>query len=361
MSGSEFIQDNIGDKKTLLSALEKNMSWIKKSFSVNNDLGSSKYCTLWGKWSIDYPETTGYLLTTLIRSGDTLNDLSLIKIASLQINYFENLQLKTGGFKVAKSLQESYVFDSAQIMLGLISVYKVNKEARILKMIESCYRWLISLLNQNGQFVSSNYKKNYNPSYYARILWPILLAERLLSTGSNKTLNLYAYLKSLLNENGSFNKCSFDGSPFAFTHNLIYSYRGLWESSNLLNDKDFGKNLENQLLSISDKIIKDNFFNGEYDAEWKTKKSFICSAGNAQLVVLLLSIYKRTRDLNLLNCCHVLMPPLIKQQSKGFLYNKGALSSSIPIWGKYQRFRYTNWTQKFYADALIELISFLPS
>jgi len=355
MSDAEFIQEFIGDKKSLLSALEKNISWIKKSFSVNKSLVSSKYWSLWGKWSIDYPETTGYLLTKLIRSSGTLSDQTLINLASLQVNYLKGLQLNTGGFNVSKSSQESYVFDSAQIMLGLISIYKINKEARVL------INWLISLLNNNGQFVSSNYKQDYNPSYYTRILWPILLAEQLLSTSSNKTLKLYAYLKSLLNENGSFNKCSFDGSPFAFTHNLIYSYRGLWESSNLLNDKEFITVLENNLSSISDKIIKDNSFNGEYDVEWKTKKPFVCSAGNAQLVVLLLSIYKKTKNHNLLKPCHVLMQPLIKQQSKSFLFNKGGLSSSIPIWGKYQRFRYTNWTQKFYSDALIELLSLLQT
>ena len=34
MSDAEFIQEFIGDKKSLLSALEKNISRIKKSFSV---------------------------------------------------------------------------------------------------------------------------------------------------------------------------------------------------------------------------------------------------------------------------------------------------------------------------------------
>ena len=39
--------------------------------------------------------------------------------------------------------------------------------------------------------------------------------------------------------------------------------------------------------------------------------------------------------------------------------NKGAIPSSIPLYGPYQRFKYTNWTQKFYCDATMSVMEFL--
>jgi len=355
MSGAKYIQDNIGNQEELLSSLQLNINWIKKSFKSNKGQGSSMYATSWGSWSEDYPETTGYLLPTLIRSSGILKDKKLKALAINQIAYFKSLQLNSGAFKVSESKAYGNVFDSSQIMLGLIEIHSVINNDDVQQMIIRCYNWLISVINNEGIFIKANYKKNYNPSYYSRILWPLLLAEKLITNKSSKSQLLYKYLKSLLNKNGTFNKCSFDGSPFAFTHNLIYSYRGLLESAKILNDIEFIKKLEVHLSNICDKIIKSNAFYGEYDSQWNGNSSFICSTGNAQLIVVLISIYKKTKNIKVLKVCSILMKPLLKSQ-RNYLFNKGAVPSSIPVWGKYQRYRYTNWTQKFYADALLDLI-----
>lgn len=351
-----FIQKNIGSQVLLLDALKQNMYWVKNSFKVNNNLGSSKYKTSWGRWASDYPETTGYLIPTLINSSELLKDKSLHTLAEQQVTYFKSLQLCSGGFAIEKGNAKSYVFDSAQILIGLINLYNSNKNNDILLMIKHCYSWLINSLNNNGKFESSNYKNNYNPSYYSRIVWSFFNAESILNVKSEKSLTLYHHMKSLLNTNGTFNDCSFDGSSFAFTHNLIYSYRGLWESAIEIDDNSFMVVLKNHLLSITQKIIKDRHFNGEYNNEWKTQSRFICTTGNAQLVTLLLSVFGTEYE-DILKACQILINPLLNQQKKMTLFNKGAIPSSIPVWEKYQRFRYTNWTQKFYSDALIKLLT----
>lgn len=357
MPNEIIIKGRIRDKAFLLDALAFNMSWIKKSFSINNNQGSSKYRTSWGKWTNDYPETTGYLLSTLLNTSTLLKDNELKELALSQIKYFESLQLNHGGFKISKDSKKSYVFDSAQIMLGLTALYQNHKDDQLLKMINKCYVWLISLIDDNGEFIDSNFQKNYNPSYYSRIVWSLLKAELLLKTKSEKTTCLYKKILSLLNSNGTFNDCSFDGSPFAFTHNLIYSYRGLWESANLFDDNVQLLRIENHIYSLSQKINSEYIFNGEYDNQWNIRKPFVCMVGNAQLTTLLLLIYKTKKEKSLLKTCEILMSPLFLRQSKFSLFNKGAIPSSIPIWGKYQRFKYTNWTQKFYADAIVELLS----
>lgn len=358
MDISKFIHDNIFPQSILIEALRHNFGWIKNSFLINDNLGSAKYKTVLGKWSESYPETTGYLIPTLLNGAHILNDDSLKKIALKQINYFISIQQQDGSFKSSKSSTVSYVFDTAQILLGLIALYEDNTNTTTLRLINNAYFWLIECLDNNGLFVKSNYVENYNPSYYARIVWPMLRSEQLLKCPIHeKTKQLYSRIVNLKNANYTFKNCSFDGRQYFYTHNLIYTYRGLWESSLMLKDNATQDYIEQGLQFILKNIIAANGrFNGSYNSDWSPYKKYICSVGNAQLICLMLEIFKKTEDVSYLTNISSVIKPLINSQRTSLSLNKGAVPSSIPIWGHYQKYKFTNWTQKFYSDALISLI-----
>ena len=362
MTSLDFIHENIASHDAFILALQENISWIEKSFIINKNQGSSKYKTLLGHWSESYPETTGYLIPTLISANRILDNLDLITICHEQIGYFKSLHLSNGAFKIEKSVNKPLVFDTAQILFGLIKYSDEFQTDEIHELINSSYQWLCDTLDSDGQFTHSNYVKNYNPAYYARIVWPMLMAENYLNQNhSDKTLALYNYLLSLHNANGTFSKCSFDNQDTFFTHNLIYAYRGLWESSVLLNDSHIQKRLEDDLKNICTSIISTKHFNGEFNENWQHRRKYICCVGNAQLVCLLLNIYNLNKNRTYLEAIPSLMKPLLKAQKKIFPFNRGAIPSSIPVWERYQRFKFTNWTQKFFADALIALIDLSKS
>lgn len=343
----------------LLHLLQENMTWIKKSFEVNNNLGSSASSGFLGNWSKPYPETTGYLLGTLINASQVLSDQSLLDLAQKQISYFESIQFENGGFQISRNENKSLVFDSSQILLGLCQIYIHNKSKRTLNIAKKTYNYLIACMNDIGYFVVGNYVEDYNPAYYTRIVWALILFEKTTNKEHKKSLLLLTNLLELKNKNHFFKKLSFHNTPFALTHNLIYTYRGIWESALLLNDKALQKETSNSVSAIVEStIFKDNMFYGEYNEDWKANKTFVCSVGNAQLVCLLIRIINENGNTKLFNTIPDLMNPLIKSQRKFRILNKGAITSSIPIWGKYQRFKYTNWTQKFFSDALMSLISY---
>lgn len=358
MSTSKFIEERIATEAQLKKALTDNISWIKMSFAANNNLGSSKYRNILGAWSESYPETTGYLVPTLLNAYSILKDPSLLTLAKNQISYFQSLVLSNGSFRQSPNSNEAFVFDTAQIMLGLIALNHTEENEATLKMLKDAYLFLLNALDENGTFMHSNYVANYNPSYYARIVWPMLKCEEILNLSAHpKTIKLYNYILHLKHTNYTFNDCSFDGGAYFYTHNLIYTYRGLWESSIILGDIETQNYIIEAINYITNNVVSEKGkFNGSYNKNWEPFNNYVCSVGNAQLASLQLLIYSTKNDFSTLNNISDVIIPLVKSQRSVFSLNPGAVPSSIPVWGPYQRFKYTNWTQKFFSDALIGLL-----
>lgn len=356
MISIEDIISDLGGQEKLQKRLTANLSWIEKSFENNNLKGSSGSRSLLGKWSASYPETTGYLLPTVL-AASSIPKHRRLEIANSQYGYFKNLANSDGSFCQSESNSAPIIFDTAQILLGLINLvpYAPNNTA-VSDLCEKSYNWLFNQLDNEGFFKEYNYIEGYNPSYYSRVAWPMLKWELSLNRhASKKTLKLISRIVAEKKPNYAFNNWGFYPETKAYTHTIAYTLRGLWECGSLLSDTDLKRVVYNSLDKILELVSTEGKLAGEYNGEWKGNYDFICSTGNAQLALLLILVYKNTKERKYLSGVPVLLKPLIRAQER--FHSRGALSSSIPIWGPYQKLRYTNWTQKFYSECLIELLS----
>ena len=348
---------SIGGRIALELAIQNNLKWLNKSFSHNKDFGSSAYCNVLGMWSGPYPETTGYLLPTLVKARKILNDTYWIDLAGKQLLYFERIQNNDGSFK-RENGKKALVFDTSQILLGLCVLSKENIFVTEKPSIEKAYLWILSRINDEGEFTDNNFVKDYNPSYYSRIIWALLEAEKIIGIKTDlKTIKLYDNIKSLQNPNGTFDKFAFSPDEPGYTHTLIYTIRGLWESAKLLQDSQGITKMESTVNVLDDLINRKGKLAGSYNDNWNGDYSFVCSVGNCQLALLKVLMKKRDGSADALKNIDLLLKPVLKSQRMAGL-NKGAIPSSIPIYGKYQRFKYTNWTQKFFLDSILELLDY---
>jgi|GEM_PF-1409949 len=347
----------LGGKEKIKTSLEANLSWIYKSFKVNKHLGSSGSRNVLGKWSPPYPETTGYLLPTLLNAAPYYQQENLISLSKLQLKFFEGIKTIDGAYCQNMAEAEPIVFDVAQILLGFIALVPyMEKSTPLLEEIEITRQWLRDILNEKGEFIAFNYVKDFQPAYYSRIAWPLAAAEIIIdSKPSYKTKALIQRLTESQNDNHSFKNWGFRKGQPALTHTIAYTLRGLWEYAEILNSKKIKKQVTLALHRLSKTIRIDGQVAGSYTEDWVGDHSFICSSGNAQLALLYLMVYERNRDKIFLERIVALLKPLIIAQKKTSI-NAGAISSSIPISGSYQRYKYTNWTQKFYSDALMKLL-----
>lgn len=351
------IINNLGGKEKLRYALSTNLLWIYKSFKVNDYLGSCASKNVIGKWSAPYPETTGYLVPTLLQSDSHLPQHGLSTLAEKQLHFFQKLRTKEGGFYSDTVASPPIVFDVGQILLGQLSLVPfVDNPDQLLQEIELTRDWLRDLLNEEGDFISHNYIPDYQPTYYSRIAWPLAYAEIVIdSKVSLRTKRLVDNILSKQNENFTFKDWGFRKGDAAYTHTIAYTLRGLWEYAEIVNSKSIKKQVKSTLKTLSTIIQKENKIGATYDEKWKGNYRYICATGNAQLALLYLIVYERTGRNEYLEPISLLLTPLLSAQRQ-LSINKGAVPSSIPIWGEYQKMKFTNWTQKFFTDVLIKLL-----
>ncbi len=358
MSELDKIIEDLGGIQKITASILANLRWVIKSFEVCDYRGSSASRKITGQWAAAYPETTGYLIPTLVSAAEAFPQLGLIDIATKQLSYYVDLQNPDGSFPSQAKGSPPYVFDTAQILLGLISLASiVTPSDQALLLIRKTKNWLQNQLSHEGNFQDHNFVSGYNPSYYSRIAWPLATAEVIIdSKVSPGTKQFIKLLSDRQTDALSFVDWSLYPNKLALTHNIAYTLRGLWECGELLNDKKLKKKVIYSLSKLSEVIQQHKQVAGRYDENWQGDYTFQCSTGNAQLALLYLLVFERTKKVSFLAIVSLLLKPLIAAQRR-FSLNNGAIPSSIPVWGRYQRFQFSNWTQKFYIDALSKLLS----
>ena len=284
-------------------------------------------------------------------------DKRLKDIALAQLSYFESIQNEDGSFYQSSSNRTPIIFDTAQIVLGLLVLApNIVPYKNIKPIAKQAVIWLHEQLDDEGLFKNYNYVDNYNPSYYARVAMAMTQGEGVyFSKITKKTKNLIFRIADMRNDQLMFDDCGFHPKQDAYTHTIAYTLRGLWECALDINNRKLTKKVTASLDRLSEIILEHGKVAGQYDKNWNGDYSFICSTGNAQLALLYLKVYERIGNKKYLSVVPLLLKPLISTQ-KAFSLNKGAIPSSIPIWGPYQKWSYTNWTQKFYADALAKIL-----
>lgn len=340
--------------------IEAAMEWLCRAQDAAADGGVSIRFSLFRGWESSYPETTGYIIPTffkyyMITGNESFKDRAM-RMAEWELSIQQDDGSYIGGClnkKVGK-----LVFDTGQIIFGLLAAYRYSGEDRFLKAAIKAGNWLVKVQDEDGAW--RHFAYNLIPhAYYSRVAWSIL--ELYQVTGDNQ------YVISarrnidwvLLNQksNGWFNNNGFniENNNSPYTHTIAYTIRGLLETGILLNEQRYINAARKSIDEMLKVIEPAGFFWGKYDANWKGVQSFTCLTGNAQISIICSRLYEITNDAKYSGSTHVLNKYLTTMQNL-ITNNKnirGAIAGSYPIWGEYERFSYPNWAAKFFVDALI--------
>lgn len=337
---------------TFENHLRLSIHWLIKSRHANG--GSSAYYAPLLGWSKPYPETTGYIIPTLIEYYHYSEYKPAYETALEFGEWLLSIQ-SVGGYWNAgqhpSEKEEPSVFNTGQILFGLISLQKETNDSKWLDSLDKATNWLCSTIDKNGNFTSGHYR-GFNPTYYSRVAWPILWASTILDNDiyREKAIIVLNSLIQKRNSNGTFSGWGFDENGPAFTHTIAYTLRGFMESSFLLDDwQSYGAKTEQALEKFYHLAeLKNGRLAGQYDEEFLGTESYSCITGNFQIAHCLMRWYEKNDDLRLLNASSKLIEYSVKSQT-----SSGAIPGSKPFWGRYMMFRYPNWSAKFCADALL--------
>ena len=103
LSNIDLILKNLRNAKKIINNddkiyIENVAEWLNEAQNVQGDGGFSGRFDIKSGWSSSYPETTGYIVPTLIALSKELNDSNFIERAERAIKFLLSLQLKEGGF-----------------------------------------------------------------------------------------------------------------------------------------------------------------------------------------------------------------------------------------------------------------------
>lgn len=348
--------DNFQITKSLYMAVE----WLLRSQFNMIDYGFGSYRIGKG-WTSSYPETTGYIIPTLMNYAKIKNEHEIMNCCVNAANWLVEIQKPSGGWQ-GETLHEKrpeVVFNTGQIIRGLISVYEHNHDEKFLNSAIKAADWLCDIQEENGSWVKNAFM-NVARVYDSYVDFPLLLLYKITKNERYKETaikNLDWIIKEKQTANGWFQDCdnTIKHNNKPILHTIAYTIDGLITSGVLLERNDYieaGQKAANKLL---DRYNTNRFMHGRYDKNWNGSEYPILT-GYAQMAINWMNLYHITQNKAYLNASLEVNRQLVWLQRAddcSLESVRGAISGSFPLWGKYEPFSYPNWATKYFVDALL--------
>src|SRR5215469_1664440 len=106
------------------AAIDASAAWLGRAQDMSStaDGGAAKNFSLKHGWASSYPETTGYIIPSLLAYGDLTGDASYAARAKRMLDWLVSIQFESGAFQAgqvgAKQLKP-VTFNTGQILIGL--------------------------------------------------------------------------------------------------------------------------------------------------------------------------------------------------------------------------------------------------
>jgi len=352
------LSGKIQDDETHLRAA---MDWLRRA-QDNGQGGVALGWSLKTGWQPPYPETSGYIIPTFLNYAQKYNQPEFAERA-LQIGKWElTLQLESGAFPSSKGTGEiPLVFDSAQILHGLLALYQHTADENWLSAAIRAGEWMISLQNADGSWTEGSHK-NIPHAYYTRAIFPLFSLSQISGRGefSAAAEKFIRWVLALRHPNGWIDEMAFAAKIDPLTHTFAYTYEGLLESLPYMPPKIHAEILATaqSMAEHTTAWLKENprkRLPAFVSSEWQFYGNFSCLVGSAQTA------------LNLKRCAKLCEEPRYSQAAETLLNQvkaaqfiapalpeiHGGIGGAYPIWGGYGSLTLINWAAKFFADALI--------
>lgn len=314
-------------------------------------------------WRVSYPETTGYIITSLLayaqRSGDSAVADAALRMAHWEVDVQMPGGAVQGGPVCAPERQTAAAFNTGMVLDGWCSAAAYSSDQRLLDAARRAADWLVADLDEegyyktNGAFVSRGEVKTYT----CLCAWAIYRFGELTDEDRYKQAAIRSIEAALRQQqaNGWFAHNCLTRSDAPLTHTIGYTLQGVLEVGLLAKRTDFINAVRRTLDALLPNMSRSGYLPGRFYADWQPAGFSSCLTGAAQIAIVCYRLGAHLGDARYADAADRLVDylkalQLTRSDDTGCV---GAIAGSFPALGAYMRSGYPNWATKYFLDSLM--------
>lgn len=345
-------------------AVEVMGEWLlaAQAHSTTADGGYARHYSIASGWGQSYPETTGYIIPTLLALDARQGDSRYRESAQRALDWCRDIQFESGAFQGGIIRAEPLVpvtFNTGQILIGLAAGVTAFDDYH-----DSARRaadWLVETLDDDGCWrrFPTPFAKPGEKTYETHVAWGLLEAARALDRPDygDAALRNIRWAIGKQRPNGWFADCCLTDPGAPLTHTLGYALRGIIEGYRYAPADDLLASAELTAGALIDCLEDSGRLAGCFREDWRPAATWSCLTGAVQIAACWFLLHGITNDARYREAAeratafvrrtlHVDGPPGLR----------GGVKGSYPVDGDYGRHECLNWAAKFAIDAnLMEL------
>lgn len=314
-------------------------------------------------WRASYPETTGYIITSLLTFAKKFDDAAAAAAAMRMAAWEVAVQMPSGAVQggpvCAPERQTAAAFNTGMVLDGWCSAYAYSGDQTILSAARRAADWLVSDVDESGYFKTNGafVSAGENKTYTCLCAWAIYRFGALVQDERYK-LAAVSIIEAALRQqqpNGWFAHNCLTHSNSPLTHTIGYTLQGVLEVGILAGRADFVEAVRRTADAVLPRIARSGYLPGRFYADWEPAGFSSCLTGSAQIAIVCYRLTAHTGDSSYRTSADRLVNYLkaLQVEQSGDTGVVGAIAGSFPIFGGYMRAGYPNWATKYYLDALL--------
>ena len=316
-----------------------------------------------GGWRPSYPETTGYIIPSLLeysqRYGDATAHACALRMARWEMSVQMPSGAVQGGPVCPPERQSAAVFNTGMVLQGYVAVLNATGDGAVLTAARRAADFLVRDMGEDGHFrthgpfVTQHRVKTYN----CLCAWPLYRFGDYAGDDQYRRAAVRSVEAAVGEQrpNGWFANNCLQRAEAPLLHTIGYTLQGVLEVGLLAKSERFLEVVRRGIEPLLERIAPNGFLHGCFYADWEPATWSSCLTGQAQLAVVCYRLAEVTGDQRYRDHADRMVDFLKALQSLDSTDPgiNGALAGSFPILGSYMPGGYPNWATKYFLDALM--------
>ncbi|MDH5423305.1 MAG: hypothetical protein OEY55_16000, partial [Acidimicrobiia bacterium] len=303
----------------------------------------------------------GYLIPTFLEAAAALGHAGLDRAVRMG-DFLLRVRTAEGGVGHWSAADPSeirpIVFDTGQVILGWNALWRQTKDDRYRTAALEATQWLASVQDPDGAWRSHQYL-DVAKTIDARVASAMLETAKLHDDQAGvpwARRHLEWVLRQRL-PNGFFTNAAFHPGSNPSLHTIAYTIDGTlsFAIETAWNEAiEMAVESARRLLNLHQSRGR---LHAAYADDWKPTSRTRCLVGECQTALIWLACADVTGESVFRSGAVALLRGVASTQhlTTGVDGVRGGIAGSWPIWGSYERFKYPNWSVKFFMDGLLAL------